>query len=86
MRLRTVGNQLNRTTLIAWFRLSDSMATPTGSTWRILIDDRNAPGIREVEVRGGRRCQPNVRSNIVGTAQGATINPATFESGLQRRL
>src|SRR5207244_9631884 len=48
------------------------------STWRIFIDDPNAPsGIRQVEVTDWRITSNHVSSrNVAGTSQGATINPA----------
>jgi hypothetical protein len=75
--LRTVGNQLNRDYVNRVVSVTGLDGNPQPSTWRILIDDRNAHGIRQVEVRDGR-VTSNRRSdrNIVGTAQGAMINPA----------
>ena len=75
--LRTMGNQLNRDYVNRVVSVIGLNGNPQPSTWRILIDDRNAHGIREVEVRDGRVTSNRMSDrNIVGTAQGATINPA----------
>src|SRR5205823_4478225 len=75
--LRTMGNQLNRDYVNRVVSVIGLDGNPQPSTWRILIDDRNARGIREVEVRDGRVTSNRMSDrNIVGTAQGATINPA----------
>ena len=75
--LRTVGTQLNRDYVNRVVSLTGRDGNPQPSTWRILIDDRNTHGIREVEVRDGRVTSNRISDrNIVGTAQGATINPA----------
>jgi hypothetical protein len=75
--LRTMGNKLNRDYVNRVVSVIGLNGNPQPSTWRILIDDRNAHGIREVEVRDGRVTSNRMSDrNIVGTAQGATINPA----------
>ena len=74
--LRTVGNQLNRDYVNRVVSVTGLDGNPQPSTWRILIDDRNVHGIREVEVRDGRVSSNRMSDrNIAGTAQGATINP-----------
>lgn len=75
--MRTVGTQLNREYVNRVVSVTGVDGTPQPASWRILIDDRNAHGIREVEVRGGRVISNRMSDrNIVGTAQNATINPA----------
>ena len=75
--LRIVGKQLNRDYVNRVVSVSGLNGNPQPSTWRILVDDRNTHGIREVEVRDGRVTSNRMSDrNIVGTAQGATINPA----------
>jgi len=75
--LRTVGSQLNRDYVNRVVSVTGIDGNPQPSTWRILIDDRSAHGIREVAVRDGRVISNRMSNrNIVGTAQGATINPA----------
>src|SRR5262249_52547476 len=75
--LRIVGNQLNRDYVNRVVSVTGLGGNPQPSSWRILIDDRKAHGIREVEVRDGRVTSNRMSDrNIVGTAQGATINPA----------
>ncbi|HKS31664.1 MAG TPA: hypothetical protein VJR28_04585 [Chthoniobacterales bacterium] len=75
--LRTVGSQLNRDYVNRVVSVTGLNGNPQPSTWRILIDDRNTQGVREVEVRDGRVISNRISNrNIVGTAQGATINPA----------
>jgi hypothetical protein len=74
--LRTVGNQLNRDYVNRVVSVAGVDGNPQPATWRIWIDDRNAHGIREVQVRDGRVISNRMSDrNIVGTAQGATINP-----------
>jgi hypothetical protein len=74
--LRTVGNQLNHDYVNRVVSLTGLDGNPQPSTWTILIEDRNAHGIREVQVRDGRVSSNRISDrNIVGTAQGATINP-----------
>ncbi|HKR54537.1 MAG TPA: hypothetical protein VJR93_09340 [Chthoniobacterales bacterium] len=75
--LRTVGNQVNRDYVNRVISVTGLDGNPQPSTWRILVDDPNTRGIREVEVRGGRVTSNRTSDrNMVGTAQGATINPA----------
>ncbi|PYK68612.1 MAG: hypothetical protein DME45_06460 [Verrucomicrobia bacterium] len=75
--LRTVGNKLNRDYVNRVVSVTGLDGNPQPSTWRILIDDRNAHGIREVEVKDGSVTANRMSDrNVVGTAQGATINPA----------
>jgi hypothetical protein len=74
--LRTVGNQLNRDYVNRVVSVTGVDGNPQPSSWTILIDDRNAHAIREVEVRDGRVRSNRISDrNIVGTTQGATINP-----------
>ena len=74
--LRTMGNQLNRDYVNRVVSVTGLDGNPQPSTWRILVDDQNARGIREIEVRDGRVISNRTSNrNIVGTAQGATINP-----------
>ena len=74
--LRIVGNQLNRDYVNRVVSVSGLNGNPQPSTWRILVDDRNTHGIREVEVRDGRVTSNRMSDrNTVGTTQGATINP-----------
>src|SRR5437763_14262224 len=51
--LRTVGNKLHRDFVNRVVSVTGLDGNPQPSTWRILIDDRNAHGIREVEVKDG---------------------------------
>ena len=75
--LRTVGTQLNRDYVNRVVSVTGLDGNPQPSTWKILIDDRNARGVRQVEVRDGRVTSNKMSDrNMVGTAQGATINPA----------
>lgn len=75
--LRTVGTQLNRDYVNRVVSVSGQDGNPQPSTWKILLDDRSAQAIREVEVRDGRVISNRISErNMVGTAQGATINPA----------
>jgi hypothetical protein len=75
--LRTMGNQLNRDYVNRVVSVTGLNGNPQPSTWRILVDDPHAQGIREVEVKGGRVTSNRISDrNIVGTARGATINPA----------
>jgi hypothetical protein len=75
--LRTVGKQLNRDYVNRVVSVTGLNGNPQPPTWRILIDDPNAHGVRELEVREGRVTSNRMSDrNIVGTAQGATINPA----------
>ena len=75
--LRTMGNQLNREYVNRVVSVTGLDGNPQPSTWRILIDDRSAHGIRQVEVRDGRVTSNRMSDrNVVGTARGATINPA----------
>jgi hypothetical protein len=74
--LRIVGNQLNRDYVNRVVSVAGVDGNPQPSSWTILIDDRNAHAIREVEVRDGRVRSNRISDrNVVGTTQGATINP-----------
>src|SRR6516165_9628366 len=70
--LRTVGKQLNRDYVNRVVSVTGANGNPQPSTWRILIDDPNARGIREVEVSDGHVTSNRMSDRrLVGTAQGA---------------
>ena len=74
--LRIVGNQLNRDYVNRVVSVTGVDGNPQPPSWTILVDDRNAHAVREVEVRDGRvRSNRLSDRNVIGTAQGATINP-----------
>src|SRR5437588_315731 len=47
---------------------------PQPDTWRILLENPGARGVREVEVTNGQISEGGGGRHIVGSAEGATIN------------
>jgi hypothetical protein len=75
--LRVVGSQLGRGALDHIVTISGTKGNPQPDTWRIVLEDPQGRGAREVHVADGR-IDSGDRSDdsTVGSAEGATINVA----------
>ena len=73
--LRVVSGQLGRAALNHVISVSGDNGTPQPETWRVLLEDRNAPaGVREVVVTNGQIAADHPSSRqVVGSSEGATI-------------
>ena len=71
--LRVLGVHLNRDAVNHVVSVTGVKGDPQPETWRILLEDRARGGIREIQVRNGRVTSERP-SNVVGSAEGATIN------------
>lgn len=73
--LRVVGVHANRDAVNHVISVTGAQGHPQPRTWRILLEDRNRGGIREIQVRNGQVVSDRP-SSVAGSAQGATINTA----------
>src|SRR5213596_560466 len=76
--LRVIGTQLNRQLVDRVVSVNGVDGDPQPRTWKILVEDKNAAnGVREIVVEDNRvvsQRAPN--KSVVGSTQGATINPS----------
>src|SRR2546423_1476885 len=76
--LRVMGTQLNRQLVNRVVSVNGVEGDPQPRTWKILVEDKNATnGVREIVVEDNRvvsQRAPN--KSVVGSTQGATINPS----------
>src|SRR2546423_10368803 len=76
--LRVIGTQLNRQLVNRVVSVAGTEGDPQPRTWKILVEDKNAAnGVREIVVEDNRvvsQRAPN--KSVVGSTQGATINPS----------
>ena len=76
--LRVIGTQLNRKLVDRVVSVNGVDGDPQPRTWKILVEDKNAAnGVREIVVEDNRvvsQRAPN--KSVVGSTQGATINPS----------
>jgi hypothetical protein len=74
--LRVIGTQLNRQAVNRVVSVSGSEGDPQPRTWKILVEDKNAPGgVREYVVEDNRIASQRVPNrSVVGSTQGATID------------
>jgi hypothetical protein len=73
--LRVVGVHANREAVNHVVSVTGAQGHPQPKVWRVLIEDRNRGGIREIQVRNGQVVSDKP-SSVVGSAEGATINTA----------
>ncbi|MFZ1217984.1 MAG: hypothetical protein WAO00_01765, partial [Chthoniobacterales bacterium] len=76
--LRVMGTQLNRALVNRVVSVNGVDGDPQPRSWKILVEDRNAPGgVSEIVVEGDRIASQRVPNrSVAGATQGATINPA----------
>ena len=76
--LRVIGTQLNRQLVDRVVSVNGVDGDPQPRTWKILVEDKNAANrVREIVVEDNRvisQRAPN--KSVVGSPQGATINPS----------
>jgi hypothetical protein len=75
--LRVVGTQLNREMVSRVISVTGVDGDPQPRTWKILVEDRRAGGVREVVVQDNRVASQRVPNrSVAGSTEGATINTA----------
>src|SRR5438045_1134320 len=76
--LRTIGTQLNRQMVNRVVSVSGVDGDPQPRSWKILVEDKNAPGgVREYVIEENRIVSQRVPNrSVVGSTQGATIDTA----------
>jgi hypothetical protein len=74
--MRTIGTQLNRQAVNRVVSVSGVDGDPQPRSWKILIEDRNAPsGVREYVIQDNRIVSQRVPNrSVAGSTQGATID------------
>src|SRR3954466_3897474 len=76
--IRTIGTQLNRQAVNRVVAVSGVDGDPQPRSWKILVEDKNAPsGVREYVIEENRIVSQRVPNrSVVGSTQGATIDTA----------
>jgi hypothetical protein len=75
--LRVVGSQLGRGALNHIVTITGTKGNPQPDTWRIVLEDPQGRGVRELHVADGRiNSDDRPDESTVGSAEGATINVA----------
>jgi hypothetical protein len=76
--MRTIGTQLNRQAVNRVVSVSGVDGDPQPRSWKILVEEKNAPsGVREYVVEDNRIVSQRVPNrSVVGSTQGATIDTA----------
>jgi PKD repeat protein len=72
--LRVVGSTLGRASVNHIISVTGVHGNPQPASWKVLLDDRHAPGgVREVVVSDGRVTSEGNPGHAVGSSEGATI-------------
>ena len=76
--MRTIGTQLNRQAVNHVVSITGVDGDPQPRSWKILIEEKNAPsGVREYVIENNRIVSQRVPNrSVVGSTQGATIDTA----------
>lgn len=75
--LRVVGSQLGQGALNHIVTITGTKGNPQPATWRIVLEDPQGRGVRELHVADGRiDSDDRPGESTVGSAEGATINVA----------
>src|SRR3982750_2999557 len=76
--MRTIGTQLNRQAVNPIVSISGVEGGPHPRSWKILVEDKNAPsGVREYVIENNRIVSQRVPNrSVAGSTKGATIDPA----------
>ena len=76
--MRTIGTQLNRQIVGRIVSVSGADGDPEPQTWKILVEEKNAPGgVRDYVVENNRIVSQRVPNrSVVGSTKGATIDTA----------
>ena len=74
--MRTIGTQLNRQAVNRVVSVNGVDGDPQPRTWKILVEEKNAPsGVREYVIEDNRIVSQRVPNrSVTGSTQGATIN------------
>ena len=72
--LRVVGAQFGRGALHHIVSITGVKGNPQPEKWRIILEDPQGRGVRELEVADGRIDSERTPDRAVGSAEGATIN------------
>ena len=76
--MRTIGTQLNRQAVNRIVSITGVEGDPHPRSWKILVEDKNAPsGVREYVIENNRIVSQRVPNrSVAGSTKGATIDPA----------
>jgi hypothetical protein len=75
--LRVVGTQLNRDMVSRIISVTGVDGDPQPRSWKILVEDRRAGGVREIAVEDNRIASQRVPNrSVTGSSEGATVNTA----------
>ena len=72
--LRVVGDRLGRNAVNHIISVTGTEGNPQPETWRVVLENPNGRGAREVEIANGQVVSDQPSRAIVGSAEGATIN------------
>ena len=73
--LRVVGDQFGRAAVNHVISVSGAEGNPQPETWRVVLENPDRRGVREVEVTNGRvTADRRPTGDVVGSTEGATIN------------
>ncbi|HJT81853.1 MAG TPA: hypothetical protein VJ719_11700 [Chthoniobacterales bacterium] len=72
--LRVVGDRFGRAAVNHVISVSGAEGNPQPETWRVVLENPNRRGVREVEVSNGRVTADRPGSDVAGSSEGATIN------------
>src|SRR5438128_2634998 len=72
--LRVVSSELGRGALNQIVSITGVKGNPQPEKWRIILEDPDGRGVRELEVADGRIDSERTPDRAVGSAEGATIN------------
>ena len=72
--LRVVSERFGKNAVNHVISVTGTDGNPQPETWRIVLENPNGHGVREVEVTNGQLSERGGGHNIIGTAEGAAIN------------
>src|SRR5438105_15742095 len=73
--LRVVGAQLGRGALNHIVSITGTKGSPQPEKWKIVLEDPEGRGVRELEIAGGKIDSDDVSDRgMAGSSEGSTIN------------
>src|SRR5258705_4117043 len=73
--LRVVGDQFGKAAVNHVVSVTGTGGNPQPETWRVVLENPNGHGAREVDVTNGKLSEARGSSHsMVGSSEGATIN------------
>src|SRR5262249_38829598 len=84
--LRVVGNELGRGALTHVVSITGEKGNPQPEKWKIVLEDPDGGGVRELEVADGKIDSGHRPGrSVAGFTRGGTIQTATLKLGSRRR-